>query len=195
MSNKPEFESTLYNIKLTFKNGSFSYGRGGKINGGWRFEAVINDEKITIPFSRLRVEQEEYLVECLLTGIGWVLAKYPIEIKKSDPSREMQKTLHLWCNEAGKQLGASHDFFYCLFKVKYLMPQMLAAGNKQATEKKELLARIWESVTLDFRFQASGGFIRWSWASHEEVRKAMDEFKQWALTEAKITLTEPEKKQ
>lgn len=50
----------------------------------WCFTAEIEGHpKIKIPFSKLGVDKGEsmYSVEvCLLTGIGWVLTKYKIEV-------------------------------------------------------------------------------------------------------------------
>ena len=64
---------------LSTKNASFYYGYEVKINEMCCFEAKFNDEKITIPFSKLGVSDEWDVVECLLSGIGLILAKYRLE--------------------------------------------------------------------------------------------------------------------
>ena len=48
----------------------------------WCFEARFNGEKIVIPAGNLGVENTFNVSECLLTGIGWVLAKYDLKIIK-----------------------------------------------------------------------------------------------------------------
>jgi len=63
---------------LSTKNASFYYGYEITINDMWCFEAKFNDEKITIPFNKLGAEKRD-VVECLLMGIGWILAKYRLE--------------------------------------------------------------------------------------------------------------------
>jgi len=64
---------------LSTKNASFYYGYEVTINNMWCFEAKFNDEKITIPFSKLGVDDQWEVVECLLSGIGLILAKYKLK--------------------------------------------------------------------------------------------------------------------
>ena len=58
---------------------SFYYGYEVRINNMWCFEAKFNDEKITIPVSKLGVKNALDVVECLLMGIGLILAKYKLQ--------------------------------------------------------------------------------------------------------------------
>jgi len=64
---------------LSTKNASFYYGYEVTINEMWCFEAKFNDEKVTIPFSRLGVDDQWDVVECLMMGIGLILAKYKLK--------------------------------------------------------------------------------------------------------------------
>ena len=64
---------------LSTKNASFYYGCEVTINNMWCFEAKFNDEKITIPFKRLGIKNENNVVEGLMMGIGLILAKYKLE--------------------------------------------------------------------------------------------------------------------
>ena len=77
--NKPRISINDDYAVLTTKNASFYYGYEVKINEMCCFEAKFNDEKITIPFNQLGVEDEWNVVECLMMGIGLILAKYKLE--------------------------------------------------------------------------------------------------------------------
>ena len=76
---KPSISIASDYAVLSTKNASFYYGCEVTINNMWCFEAKFNDEKITIPVSKLGVKNALDVVECLLMGIGWILAKYRLE--------------------------------------------------------------------------------------------------------------------
>lgn len=63
---------------LRCKNAKFYYGYEKTENDEWCFTAEFNDQKITIPQSKLGVKDTWNCVECLLTGIGWVLTNFRI---------------------------------------------------------------------------------------------------------------------
>lgn len=46
---------------------------------GWGFEAVFGDKKVRIPAEKLGIKDEFDVVDGLLTGIGWLFAKYHLE--------------------------------------------------------------------------------------------------------------------
>lgn len=100
MSNNPKFYKASDYAGLRFKCGSFYYGyeesicRNSKSKGDehgrhcdcddkeWCFLAKINGEETLIPFSKLGCKDMFDVVDCLNTGIGWVLSKWaPIETK------------------------------------------------------------------------------------------------------------------
>jgi hypothetical protein len=78
--NKPSFGMSSDYAFMDFKNGSFYYGY--EITSGddeeWCFEADFNKRKITIPFSKLGASDMFNCADCLLMGIGWILAKYDL---------------------------------------------------------------------------------------------------------------------
>ena len=76
---KPSISIASDYAVLSTKNASFYYGYDVTINGMWCFEAKFNDEKITIPFNKLGAENEWNVVECLMMGIGLILAKYKLQ--------------------------------------------------------------------------------------------------------------------
>jgi len=76
---KPSISIASDYVVLTTKNASFYYGYEVTINNMWCFEAKFNDEKVTIPVSKLGVKNGN-VVECLLMGIGWILAKYKLQL-------------------------------------------------------------------------------------------------------------------
>jgi hypothetical protein len=97
MMNKPRFFHASDYAGLEFKNGDFYYGyehsictECGNTNKGefcdscedvdreWCFVAAFNDEKIIIPFSKLGAKDMFNVIDCLNTGIGWILAKYTL---------------------------------------------------------------------------------------------------------------------
>ena len=78
--NKPDFSMSDDYAVMSFKGGSFYYGYeityGNENNKEWCFEAGFDDKKITIPFSKLGADDMFNCTDCLLIGIGWILAKY-----------------------------------------------------------------------------------------------------------------------
>ena len=93
--NKPRFFVASDYAGMEFKDGSFYYGyehsickECGKENRGeycddhegadrdWCFVANFSGKKIVIPFSKLGCDDMFSVVDCLNTGIGWILAKY-----------------------------------------------------------------------------------------------------------------------
>ena len=78
---KPSISIASDYAVLSTKNASFYYGYEVTINNMWCFEAKFNDEKITIPVSKLGVKKGN-VVECLLSGIGLILSKYKLQIEE-----------------------------------------------------------------------------------------------------------------
>ena len=95
--NKPSIGINDDYICLDAKNASFYYGyevgsckECGIVSNGdacpndsdheveWCFQAKFNDTTINIPASKLGIKGALDMTECLLAGIGWVLAKYNI---------------------------------------------------------------------------------------------------------------------
>ena len=95
--NKPDFYSASDYAGLTAKNASFYYGYehsvchvcGNKNKGeycndhpeadrDWCFVANFDGKEIVIPFRKLQRKDMFDVVDCLLTGIGWLLAKYKL---------------------------------------------------------------------------------------------------------------------
>jgi uncharacterized OB-fold protein len=97
--NKPDFYHASDYAGLSFKNGSFYYGyehtvclECGKTNNpgheycdvcedadrDWCFVATLDGEEIVIPFSKLGAEDMFDVVDCLMVGVGWILAKYKL---------------------------------------------------------------------------------------------------------------------
>jgi hypothetical protein len=90
MSNKPSLIVTPQSASLDTRHAGFYYG-GERVtgNGEWCFVATLPAEfgqtepkEIVIPFSKLRADEHhmEDVVSCLLTGIGWIFAKYRLEL-------------------------------------------------------------------------------------------------------------------
>ena len=46
----------------------------------WCFVAEFGNEKIIIPFHKLGIEDQCDMGNCILTGIGWILAKYRLSL-------------------------------------------------------------------------------------------------------------------
>jgi len=63
---------------LSTENHEFYYGYEETENLEWCFTTTINEEKIKVPFSKLKVKDEFACAENLLIGIGWVLTKYKL---------------------------------------------------------------------------------------------------------------------
>jgi len=98
--NKPDFYAASDYAELKFKFGEFYYGyehsichECGKRNNGefcedhpdadrdWCFVADIEGKEIVIPFSRLGCKDMYNVVDCLNTGIGWILAKHKLKLE------------------------------------------------------------------------------------------------------------------
>lgn len=101
MRNKPDFYVASDYAGLEFSGGSFYYGYehsicsicGTKNDGEfcdkhenassvWCFVASFDGQEIVIPSSKLGASDSSDVVECLNTGIGWVLAKYKLVLKE-----------------------------------------------------------------------------------------------------------------
>jgi hypothetical protein len=83
--NKPDFYCSSDYAGLTTRVGSFYYGyevlSGNDEDVEWCFEAIITGKQtITIPFSKLGCKDQFDVVTCLMMGIGWVMAKYNLEL-------------------------------------------------------------------------------------------------------------------
>ena len=100
MGNKPDFYVASDYAGLRAKNASFYYGYEktacsvcGQFsdNGSsctihpdadaeWCFVANFNDQRIVIPFSKLGAKHRDDTAECLMAGIGWILARYRLTL-------------------------------------------------------------------------------------------------------------------
>jgi hypothetical protein len=83
--NRPDFYSASDYAGLTTRLGYFYYGyevlSGNDEDAEWCFKAVITGKQtITIPFSMLGCKDQFDVVACLMMGIGWVMAKYNLEL-------------------------------------------------------------------------------------------------------------------
>lgn len=99
MTNKPRFFYASNYAGLEFKGGDFYYGyehtvcsKCGKTtlpghefcdqcenaDRYWCFVAKFSGKEIVIPFSKLGCKDMFDVVDCLMTGVGWVLAKYEL---------------------------------------------------------------------------------------------------------------------
>jgi len=99
--NKPDFYHASDYAGLSFRGGGFYYGyehsickNCGKTNKegsehcedcedadrDWCFSAKFDGKEIVIPFSKLGTSDMFNVVECLCTGIGWILAKYELKL-------------------------------------------------------------------------------------------------------------------
>jgi len=77
--NKPDYYHASDYAGLETKNAKFYYGYEiTDDNDEWCFEAEFNDEKITIPFSKLGAKDQSDVNDCLMIGIGWIFAKYKL---------------------------------------------------------------------------------------------------------------------
>jgi hypothetical protein len=76
--NKPDAYVSGDYAGLSFKNGSFYYGYEVEINEEWCFVAKFTENEIIIPFSKLGCKDMFDVNNCLLTGVGWILAKYKL---------------------------------------------------------------------------------------------------------------------
>lgn len=76
--NKPQCSIASDYAVLSTKNASFYFGYEKTIGDEWCFEAKFNGVIITIPFSRLKAKDMFDVVDCLMVGIGWILAKYEL---------------------------------------------------------------------------------------------------------------------
>ena len=90
MSNKPRISIASDYAVLTAKNAKFYYGYERTVNGEedgeggeWCFVATIGEKEIVIPSSKLGVDDDTDVVECLMTGIGWILARYQLVIPET----------------------------------------------------------------------------------------------------------------
>jgi hypothetical protein len=76
----PDVYSASDYAGLATENASFYYGyEVTDEDYNWCFTAKIGDEEIKIPFPKLGAKDQWNCVECLMTGIGWVLTKYKID--------------------------------------------------------------------------------------------------------------------
>lgn len=99
-TNKPNVYAASDYAGLGAKNASFYYGYESSYcneckkmveNGEfcevdsdheteWCFVAKFNGEEITIPHSKLGAKDKFNVVECLMLGVGWILAKYKLAL-------------------------------------------------------------------------------------------------------------------
>lgn len=82
--NKPDFYCSSDYAGLTTRVASFYYGYevlSDDEDAEWCFEAIITGKQtIKIPFSKLGCKDQFDVVACLMMGIGWVMAKYNLEL-------------------------------------------------------------------------------------------------------------------
>ena len=76
--NRPKCYSASDYAGLSTRNGKFYYGYEVTDGEEWCFTATFDDTEITIPFSKLGAKDMLNVRDCLLIGIGWVLAKYKL---------------------------------------------------------------------------------------------------------------------
>ena len=98
--NRPDFSIASDYATLSFNGGFFYYGYEVSIclecnkrntdevcdehedaERDWCFTATFKGVEIIIPFSKLGCKDMFNVVDCLNTGIGWVLAKYELVLK------------------------------------------------------------------------------------------------------------------
>lgn len=80
--NKPDFYHSSDYAGLSFRNGSFYYGyeeTHGE-DDEWCFSAKFVGTEIIIPFSKLGAKDMFDVTDCLMVGIGWILAKYNLTL-------------------------------------------------------------------------------------------------------------------
>lgn len=76
---KPNFYYSDDYAGLATDNAKFYYGYETQINEEWCFTAEIKGfDKIVVPFSRLKADDQWECVDCLMVGIGWILTKYKL---------------------------------------------------------------------------------------------------------------------
>ena len=99
MMNKPYFYVASDYAGLRFRGGEFYYGYEKSVclecgtknkdeycskcedaDSEWCFSAKFDDKEIVIPFSKLGCKDMFNVVDCLNTGIGWILAKYKLTL-------------------------------------------------------------------------------------------------------------------
>lgn len=90
MTNKPRFFYASDYAGLEFRGGDFYYGYECTRDKDWCFVTTISGDEIVIPFSKLGCKNMFDVVDCLMTGVGWVLAKY--ELVLSGKSEEEKIT-------------------------------------------------------------------------------------------------------
>jgi len=96
--NKPDFYVASDYAGLRFRDGEFYYGYEKSVclecgtttvgccskcedsDREWCFSAKFDDKEIIIPFSKLGCKDMFNVVDCLNTGIGWILAKYNLTL-------------------------------------------------------------------------------------------------------------------
>lgn len=78
--NRPDIGISDDYAVLKAKNARFYYGYECTADDEWCFEAKFNGQSIIIPQSKLGVKDPWDVVENLLAGIGWVLARYKLGI-------------------------------------------------------------------------------------------------------------------
>ena len=86
--NKPNFYIAGDYAGLGFRGGHFYYGYEVTEMDEWCFEAKFDGNKIVIPFSKLGCNDMFDVVDCLNTGIGWILAKYNLTMNNTDKVNE-----------------------------------------------------------------------------------------------------------
>ena len=120
---------------------------------------------------------------------------YLITIEPLDSDKHLslqeRKVIFMWCGEWAKQRGTSQAECYDEIKCRFMFPQVKDKKKHQAV--KQLITDIWNQVTPEIRYQATGGHIRSEWLNHEEFHTALTQFEIWARTEAGLVLTEPDK--
>ena len=80
--NRPEIGIASDYAILKARNAEFCYGYEivDPKTDDWCFQAKFDETKIVIPFSKLGTIDRFNVVENLLQGIGWILAKYKLTL-------------------------------------------------------------------------------------------------------------------
>ena len=85
--NRPDFYCASDYAGMTTREASFYYGyevvSGCGDDEEWCFQAQLkNNVTINIKFSELGCKDQFDVVACLMMGIGWVLARYSLELQQ-----------------------------------------------------------------------------------------------------------------
>lgn len=120
---------------------------------------------------------------------------YRITIEPLDHDKHLsmqeRRTMFMWCGEIAAQVGRSKRCCIGEFKSDFLFKE-IEHKEKHAVDKY-LIDSIKEMVVPELKYVAMDQLIRTGWANHDEFHEALMQFQTWARTEAKLSITEPDK--